>query len=255
MLTVTPERPTTVRYQRRGSSLTRQRILTASIHLFSRNGFPCTTIRDIARQAGITDAAIYYHFATKKDLLQEILTTNLQTDDRIAQPPLCPGIRELVHEAVREMTRVIEDNHELLRIILREGLAGDPLAVRRYGRLLDDWESRLGGRLHSFEKAGAMAHGEATSLARQIIYTIMMAFEDMLLLRPDKSMPPAERRLKALVFLSRQIDWLLSSTAIRQPRQVEWLRQSMCPAKPHIDTQTYPTDNLCEGAHNLPPER
>lgn len=227
MLTTDLARPTTVRRRRRGSLLTRQRIITASMHLFSREGFPRTTVRDIAREAGITDAAIYYHFATKKDLLQEILTANLQTDDRIAQPPLCPGIRELVHEAVREMTRVIEENHELLRIILREGLAGDPLAARRYGQLLDDWESRLGGRLRSFEKAGAMASGEATALARQIIYAIVMAFEDMLLLRPDPSMPPAERRLKALVFLSRQIDWLLSPTAIRQPRQAEWLRRPM----------------------------
>ena len=197
---------------RRGSSRTRQRILAASMHLFSREGYPRTTVRNIARQAGISDAAIYYHFATKEELLREILNTRLQSDDRIAQPPLCPGIRELVHEAVREMTRVIEENHELLRIILREGLAGDPVAACRYGQLLDDWESRLGGRLLRFEKAGVVTSGEATSLARQIIYAIIMAFEDMLLLRPDPSMAPAERRLKALVFLSRQIDWLLSPT-------------------------------------------
>lgn len=212
MLTVAPEHATTVRRRRRGSSLTRQRILTASIDLFSRKGFPCTTIRNIARQAGITDAAIYYHFATKEELLREILNTRLQSDDWLTQRPLCAGIRELVIEEVHNAARVIEENHELLRIILREGLAGDPLAARRYGQLLDDWESRLGGRLLSFEKAGAMAPGEATSLARQIIYTIIMAFEDMHLLRPDPSMPPAERRLKTLAFLSRHIDWLLSPT-------------------------------------------
>lgn len=213
MLTVAPERATTVR-RRRGSSLTRQHILTAAIHLFSTKGFTRTTVRDIARQAGITDAAIYYHFATKEELLREILNTRLQSDDWIAPRPRCADIRELVHETVHEAARVIEENHELLRIILREGLAGNPEAACRYGQLLDDWESRLAGRLLSFEKAGAMASGEATSWARQIIYTIIIAFEDTYLLRPDPSMPPAERRLKTLAFLLRHIDSLLSPTCV-----------------------------------------
>ena len=39
---------------------------------------------------------------------------------------MCTGIRELMQEAIHEAARVIDENHELLRIILREGLAGDP---------------------------------------------------------------------------------------------------------------------------------
>ena len=59
------------------------------MHLFSREGFPRTTVRDIARQAGITDAAIYYHFATKEDLLHELLNTRLQSDDWTAAARTC----------------------------------------------------------------------------------------------------------------------------------------------------------------------
>ncbi len=52
---------------------TRQLILDASLSLFSRRGFARTTVRDIARKAGITDAAIYYHFESKRELLEALV--------------------------------------------------------------------------------------------------------------------------------------------------------------------------------------
>src|SRR3989337_4491957 len=60
------------RRTRRGP-LTRQQILDASLRLFSERGFARTTVRDIARQAGITDAAIYYHFQSKRELLEALV--------------------------------------------------------------------------------------------------------------------------------------------------------------------------------------
>src|SRR3989337_1499841 len=60
------------RRTRRGP-LTRQQILDASLRLFSERGFARTTVRDIARQAGITDAAIYYHFESKRELLEALV--------------------------------------------------------------------------------------------------------------------------------------------------------------------------------------
>lgn len=226
MLTVAPERAKTPRRRRR-STVTRQRILTASMRLFSRQGFARTTVRDIAREAGITDAAIYYHFANKDDLLRELVDAQLHPGQWIAPEVLSTSIFELVHEAVDGATRVIEENHELLRIILREALAGDPLAVARYGQLLDDWESRLNGRLLAFESIGALAPGEANGMALQIMYTIIMAFEDMLLLRPDPSVSSARRRLRTRAFLSRHLAWLLPPT-----RNLVALP---CPAPPPLD--------------------
>src|SRR3990170_1809987 len=76
------------RRTRRGP-LTRQQILDASLRLFSERGFARTTVRDIARQAGITDAAIYYHFESKQELLEALVEdrgflNSLQNLERIA---------------------------------------------------------------------------------------------------------------------------------------------------------------------------
>jgi AcrR family transcriptional regulator len=64
-------RSNTAKRTRRGPH-TRQQILDASLRLFSERGFARTTVRDIARQAGITDAAIYYHFDSKRELLEAL---------------------------------------------------------------------------------------------------------------------------------------------------------------------------------------
>jgi len=50
-------------------------------------------VRDIARKAGITDAAIYYHFDSKRELLEALVeergfVTSLQTLERVNSTPI-----------------------------------------------------------------------------------------------------------------------------------------------------------------------
>lgn len=48
-------------------------ILDAAVDNFQRLGYHGTSVRDIARDAGITPASIYHHFASKQVILQEIM--------------------------------------------------------------------------------------------------------------------------------------------------------------------------------------
>lgn len=48
-------------------------ILDAAIDNFFQRGYHGTSMRDIARSAGITVASIYHHFPSKQDLLQQIM--------------------------------------------------------------------------------------------------------------------------------------------------------------------------------------
>ncbi len=69
----TPSNKTDGNRQTRRGPHTRKQILDASLHLFSRRGFARTTVRDIAREAGITDAAIFYHFHSKREVLESLV--------------------------------------------------------------------------------------------------------------------------------------------------------------------------------------
>jgi AcrR family transcriptional regulator len=48
---------------------TRQRILAVAAHCFADGGYAATSIRDIARDVGVTVGAIYVHFPSKDRLL------------------------------------------------------------------------------------------------------------------------------------------------------------------------------------------
>lgn len=51
---------------------TRERIINSAKRLFAEQGYQKTTIVDISRQAGLSEAALYDYFQGKEDLLQMI---------------------------------------------------------------------------------------------------------------------------------------------------------------------------------------
>lgn len=51
---------------------TRQDILTAAARVFSTHGVAKTSLNDIAKEAGVTRGAIYWHFENKTDLFNEL---------------------------------------------------------------------------------------------------------------------------------------------------------------------------------------
>ena len=62
----------------RKSSRTRRRLLDAAARLFKERGYAGTRLEDIADAAAIRAASVYYHFASKEELLGEVLDHGLQ---------------------------------------------------------------------------------------------------------------------------------------------------------------------------------
>ena len=54
----------------------KKRLLEVATNLFSSNGFEGTSIRDIAREMGMSISNIYYYFGNKEGLLSAILINN-----------------------------------------------------------------------------------------------------------------------------------------------------------------------------------
>ena len=53
---------------------TRQAILKTATKLFLQKGFGETSTRDIAKQIGITQPALYHHFSDKEVLYLDVMT-------------------------------------------------------------------------------------------------------------------------------------------------------------------------------------
>ncbi len=61
----------------------RGEIVDAAIKVFARTGFAETSIQDVAEEAGVVPTAVYYHFASKDDILLDGL--RLVGDEMVAE--------------------------------------------------------------------------------------------------------------------------------------------------------------------------
>src|SRR3982751_4698925 len=63
-------------YIREGDPPAKREILRAAMKLFSQHGLVATTIRDIAKESGYTNPALYKHFAGKEELAMYLFETS-----------------------------------------------------------------------------------------------------------------------------------------------------------------------------------
>jgi AcrR family transcriptional regulator len=116
----------------------RQQILEVALQLFSQSGFRGTTTKEIALAAGVNEAIIYRHFATKSELYSAIV-------DHKAKSPRAMEMQSALNEAMEsgDDRRVFEslafsvlefhDTDDMaMRILLYSALEGHELAEMIY---------------------------------------------------------------------------------------------------------------------------
>jgi AcrR family transcriptional regulator len=94
-----------------GDDSTRQRILSAAVHLVAELGWAAVTTRGIAEQAGVNNALIHYYFGTKDALLLEAASSMFVEEFEgpmtrmFTAPTFAEGLQAFV-----EYLRAIEDH-------------------------------------------------------------------------------------------------------------------------------------------------
>src|SRR5512145_612481 len=66
----------------RGAAVTKERILDAAEALFMVHGYEATSLRSITAAAAVNLAAVNYHFGSKEELFQAVLTRRLDPMNR-----------------------------------------------------------------------------------------------------------------------------------------------------------------------------
>ena len=100
----------------------REDILQASLHLFATKGFHGTSMRDIAREADITEGLIYHYFESKRDLFRAIIDEYSFLPLLRTLPDLAEqlDLRALLIVLARGFFDVLKQNTELARLLLQE---------------------------------------------------------------------------------------------------------------------------------------
>ena len=140
----------------------RDSIVKAVIPLFAKKGFNGTTTRELAAAAGVSEALMYKHFPSKKDLYAEMQNVCCENkEDDLSKLEMLPDSSEsLVICFYIFLKRVIDDDEkgyqELNRLII-SSLLDDGEFARV---MLETTCSRWRGKMISCLKAAA-AKGEA----------------------------------------------------------------------------------------------
>ena len=96
--------------------------MKASLHLFAKRGFHGTSMRDIAREANITEGLIYHYFESKRDLFRAIIEEHSFLPLLRTLPDLAEqlDLRALLIVLARGFFDVLRQNIELTRLLLQE---------------------------------------------------------------------------------------------------------------------------------------
>jgi AcrR family transcriptional regulator len=101
------------------STDTRERIAEVALQLFTRKGFAATTMQDIADELGLTKAALYYHHASKDELIRSLVQPAVDDVDAFFQRAQADDL-----EPIELLTGFFDVNHRHRKVFV--ALTADP---------------------------------------------------------------------------------------------------------------------------------
>ncbi len=155
----------------RGRDDTRRRILAAALELFARDGFDDTTVREVAARSGVTDAAVFYYFPSKRSLLDALWTIRPERNIRTLEPgPAMTPAR--LREIIDETLDFVADNHDLMRLMSCEALGGDQTARALQQESRAVWRRAI--HAHFAAAFDATTADRATDILHALIHGVTM---------------------------------------------------------------------------------
>jgi TetR/AcrR family transcriptional regulator len=153
----------------------RRQLLDVAIQLFSQRGFSGTTTREIAAAAGVTEAIIFRHFATKQDLYAAILD---HANEAIGMENWLPEVESAMEaQADARLFRLIvgrileihRTEPRFERLMLHASLEGHELAVMHRDQIMASIGVKLLDYIERRQAAGALRRGDP----RTIIFALV----------------------------------------------------------------------------------
>jgi AcrR family transcriptional regulator len=153
----------------------RGQILDAATRVFARKGFNRATIRDVARDAGVSDGTIYNYFANKTDLLFGLLDRLNDTERRQASltQVVEPSLTGFFRAYLRERVEALWSNADLLRAVLPELLANPELRARYYDEVIAPTMALGEGAIQALASGGRLRDLDAALTTRVLAGSLL----------------------------------------------------------------------------------
>ena len=170
----------------------REALLCISLRLFSEKGFHGTSIRDIAREAGITEGLIYHYFQSKKDLLKAIVAASVddsevyQNSELLESAPIDQALWKIGVDVLERLRK----KKEIFRLMLAEAGLFERDGDHFFPKLVyENRMIRLGDFLKRRMARGEIRKTEPVLLARQFTGSLVAFFIFQEILQGKKVAP------------------------------------------------------------------
>jgi AcrR family transcriptional regulator len=157
----------------------RLQILQVAVHLFSQHGFRGTTTREIANAAGVSEAMVFRHFATKQELYAAIIDYKACQSDF---SNLRENFAELIQSkndfqvfytwALNSLNNQAQ-SPEFLRLMLYSGLENHELAEMFFERFLLNIRDFFGSYIRERQADGAFRDIDPHIIVRAFLGMIL----------------------------------------------------------------------------------
>lgn len=133
----------------------KMRIIESALTLFASHGYEQTSIRMIARRAGIAQGLLYNYFAGKEQLLHEIFARSVaDVRESFARAEASGEPGERIERLIRVSFALIREHMAFWR--LSYGVRMQATVLAGLGDLLQEWTGEIRGTLERyFHEAGA----------------------------------------------------------------------------------------------------
>jgi AcrR family transcriptional regulator len=136
----------------------KKQIIRAAMDVFARYGFRGTTIRKLARRAGVCEAMIYHHFPSKEALYDAMLQQKIEDSRHLFFPVDAAHAkqdRKVFETIVGNFLRQQSHDNSFMRMLLFSALEGHDLAHKFVEEPLQDFFQFLGSYLEQRAEEGA----------------------------------------------------------------------------------------------------
>lgn len=162
-------------------------ILRAATELFNRRGYDATSMGDLAKELGLTKAAIYHHVTGKEQLLGQALDDALDELTAVVTEASRKQAGVSAHQRLREVLRrsveVLVAHQPSVTLLLRvRGNSEIELAALERRRWLDD---RLAALVADAVAEGALRDNVPPALVSRLLFGMVNSLVEWY--RPDGS--------------------------------------------------------------------
>jgi TetR/AcrR family acrAB operon transcriptional repressor len=190
-----------------------------AIDCFARYGYQATSIDRIAKAAGLTKGAIYYHFKDKEDLLFAAVTNRVGQFERRVAADL-----KLVADApaaLREVARVCLDhatksNHRRMIVTLMvEAIDTNPCLEAEFRAMMQRFREFLRSIVQRGQKSGQFRRDVDAAIAAEVYAGAIMGAEIQYYQDPRR----IDLAATIAAFVEQYVGWLSSAAAPAQARR------------------------------------